>query len=82
MSDLDLDRMEAVAREATPGPWTYIPTILGVPNMTVLAGDAHEGYVAIGQFRNGEHIATFDPPTVLALIEKARRAEEAEKVLA
>lgn len=79
---IDLDRLEAVAKAATPGEWTYNPVVLGMPNMTVLAGGEHAGYVAIGQFKDGEHVAAFDPPTVLALIALARRAEEAERTLA
>ena len=74
---LDLDALEAVARAATPGPWTYKPTILGLPNTTVMAGDDQLGYMGVGHFLapNATHVATFDPPTVLALIAKLREAE-------
>ena len=77
MTDLDLDALEAVARAATPGPWTYKPTILGLPNTTVMAGDDQLGYIGVGHFLapNATHIAAFDPPTVLALIAKLREAE-------
>ena len=74
---LDLDALEAVARAATPGPWTYKPTILGLPNTTVMAGDDQLGYICVGHFLapNATHIAAFDPPTVLALITRIREAE-------
>ena len=77
MTDLDLDALEAVARAATPGPWTYKPTILGLPNTTVMAGDDQLGYMGVGHFLapNATHVATFDPPTVLTLIAKLREAE-------
>ena len=74
---LNLEDLEAVARAATPGPWTYKPTILGLPNTTVMAGDDQMGYMGVGHFLapNATHVATFDPPTVLALIAKLREAE-------
>jgi len=74
---LNLEDLEAVARAATPGPWTYKPTILGSPNTTVMAGDDQLGYIGVGHFLapNATHVATFDPPTVLTLIAKLREAE-------
>ena len=75
---IDLDDLEAVARAATPGPWTYKPTILGLPNTTVMAGDDQLGYIGVGHFLapNATHIAAFDPPTVLALVAELRVLRE------
>jgi hypothetical protein len=79
MTDIDLDALEATARAATPAPWAYNPTILGLPSTTVMAESKQLGYVAIGQFREQDatHVAAFDPPTVLALIARLREAEAA-----
>jgi len=35
---------------ATPRPWRYGPTILGVPSTTIMSGDEQVGYVAVGHF--------------------------------
>ena len=81
MTDLDLDALEAVARAATPGPWEYrheSPSMngekctirqAGVPGIRM---SAHVYGFGTGMI---EHIATFDPPTGLALIARLREAE-------
>lgn len=78
---LDLDALEAVARAATPGPWEYrheSPSMNG-ENCTIrqsgvpgIRMSAHVYGFGTGMI---EHIATFDPPTVLALIAHLREAE-------
>lgn len=81
MTDLDLDALEAVARAATPGPWEYrheSPSMNG-ENCTIrqsgvpgIRMSAHVYGFGTGMI---EHIAAFDPPTVLALITRIREAE-------
>ena len=78
---LNLDDLEATARAATPGPWEYrheSPSMngekctirqAGVPGIRM---SAHVYGFGTGMI---EHIATFDPPTVLALIARLREAE-------
>ena len=80
MSDHDLDALEAVAKAATPGPWEayadrcvrtepYGPIIYDDSCQENENADANMAYVA-----------TFDPPTTLALIAEVRslRARVAE----
>lgn len=71
-SELDLERLEKVARAATDGPWSVVdgdevasaegPLLAGLPT-----GDA-----IVCWMPDATHIATFDPPTVLALIAEVR----------
>lgn len=89
MTGLDLDALEAVARAATPGPWNYRQTVLGMVSTTVSAGDgSHVAYPSVCHAlpENATHIATFDPPTVLTLIARVREEQqkraEAEAVIA
>lgn len=63
-----LDEIEAVAKEATPGPWEVIGggeyvTPIGLP-----AGFDDCGVSP----RDVHYIAAFDPPTVLALVAEVR----------
>ena len=81
----NLDDLEAVARAATPGPWVATGTrAWGDPYLEVLpvfgvveSADSDMAHACIDPLENGdaEHIATFDPPTVLALIERLKQAE-------
>lgn len=74
-SELDLEQLEKVARVATDGPWSVVdgdevtsaegPLLAGLPT-----GDA-----IVCWMPDATHIATFDPPTVLALIARLREAE-------
>jgi hypothetical protein len=67
---LDLDALEAVAKAATPGPWGASRS-----GLKVISADGWLVAEAWNpQSANVAHIAAFDPPTVLALIEQARRA--------
>lgn len=79
---LDFDKLEEVARAATQGPWAT-DYRFGEASM-VIADDAGRMPLAttalypLAQNRpqtveaNARHIATFDPPTVLALIALAK----------
>ena len=77
---LNLDDLEAIARKTdTPGPWET--RCEGYKEPTRVCHDSEAviylGYDYWADFTEGdaEHIATFDPPTVLALIAKLREAE-------
>lgn len=76
---LNLDDLEAIARAATPGPWQHLPYGGQNQNGDYSGGEIYEanGEHLISDVSDeaGSHIATFDPPTVLALIAKLREAE-------
>ena len=90
MTGLDLDALEAVARAATPGPWTHQPYGEKNQNGDYIGGDVFDraGEYLLSEVSDsaGAHIATFDPPTVLDLIALAREEQqkraEAEAVIA
>lgn len=73
----NLDKLRQVAANATPGPWAVYDRGIGYE-----VHDAN-GYELNGGMRetfteaDATHIATFDPPTALALIDRAERAEQA-----
>ncbi len=83
---VDLAELERIAKAATPGPWTAITLPLrsmivpvGVPAAVTIA-DVHQYGSDLGpdhaqRARNALHIATFDPPTVLALIARIQALE-------
>ena len=80
MTDLDLDALEATARAVnTPGPWEARCDGYKEPSRVCHDSEAviYLGYDYWADFMGGdaEHIAAFDPPTVLALIAKLREAE-------
>jgi hypothetical protein len=69
-----LQRLREVAEAATPRPWhRYGRNAVGVQtgggNVALTDGADREG--------NAEHIATFDPPMVLALLDVAEAASGA-----
>lgn len=74
---LDLDALGAVARAATPGPWTWTShQTVDVDEWAVF--DEREWALASnrdGWSPDAAHIATFNPSTVLALIGRVREAE-------
>jgi hypothetical protein len=81
-----LDRLEAAAKAATPGPWHPRETSLLKAKVFVFVKDSGRGDIASIADRiegpravwNATHIAAFDPETVLALLSMARRTVEAE----
>ena len=80
MTDLDLDALEATARAVnTPGPWEARCDGYKEPSRVCHDSEAviYLGYDYWADFMGGdaEHIAAFDPPTVLTLIAKLREAE-------
>lgn len=81
----DIDKMEAVARAATPGPWI-------VPHHGLSVHQKHAPCTAVAftmsrsgglenHSANAEHIATFNPATVLRLLAVVRAAREAFVVM-
>lgn len=85
---LNLDDLEATAKAATPGPWSINWETdeyhAGMPDKWALSINGPEASdFADLAAADAEHMATFDPPTVLALIAKLREAEAVtEKVRA
>ena len=87
MPDLDLTKLREIAEAATPGPWGVYDANEGMSpprpywsvannefhnptNLDALAIDISVDY---GDKADADHIATFDPPTVLALIDEVER---------
>jgi hypothetical protein len=73
----DLDRLEAIAKAASPGPWRNAGYD-GHGGMRVESIQWQIGYVSRAggkQEANAEHIATFSPERVLALLAVARAAK-------
>lgn len=85
-----LDSLEAVARAATPGEWRLdagdhthrYAHVLDDDDRTIhykyASGTATEAAL---EDANAAHIATFDPPTALALISSAREVERLREAL-
>ena len=84
MSTLDLEALAEVARAASDGPWERgrffwkIGSTRGMPDEFWVSVEAGGNVIAsmpeeaAPSALNADHIATFDPPTVLALIEEVR----------
>ena len=84
MTDLDLTKLRKIAEAATPGPWEVGMTTFGDPNdgpthsCVREAGSEWFDHVAASEGcdeadLNMAHIAAFDPPTVIALIDEVER---------
>ena len=84
MTELDLTKLREIAEAATPGPWEVGVTTFGDPNdgpthsCVREAGSEWFDHVAASEGcdeadLNMAHIAAFDPPTVLELIDKIER---------
>ena len=76
----DLDALEKLADEATPGPWKAVGTIYEHMNCEVRGGKKGEGQ-AIAQvwdgphaFKDGQWIAAANPATIKALIAELKEA--------
>ena len=68
MTTLDLDRIEATARAATPGRWHEFDGCV----WTDVAACLHHGPSSVA---DREHVATMDPSTTIALVARVRGAE-------
>lgn len=87
MSTIDLDALERIAQAATPGPWeagdVWVFTDPIYPDDRRLSNvlgmkyaDEERAHAEHARgLRNAEHIAAFDPSTVLALIARVRELE-------
>lgn len=78
---LDLDKLESVARDATPGPWVVEPynthDLYGVISTNSLIPGHHRYDLTDDLTKpNAIHIATFNPETVLQMIAELRRYAE------
>ena len=76
----DLDRLEALARAATPGDWLMHDTYACNGELSGYRIVAEDGYELIGEdagpgAKDAEFIAAANPAAVLALIALARRAK-------
>ena len=77
----DLTDLRKIAEAATPGPWVYGDNRDGLGNKLHPAKFPGK-YNPIADFEytedeDAEHIATFDPPAVLALLARLEQAEAA-----
>lgn len=71
-----LDEIEKVAQAATDGPWSVGRyDEIDSPEGPLLAGLSVGDCGVVRWTHDAIHIATFDPPTVLALIARLREAE-------
>ncbi len=79
MSEIDVDALRVVAEDASPGPWVserskYVAgryVHIDEPNgMTIR-------HAVCTPANDAEFIAAFDPPTVLALLDRLQAAEGA-----
>lgn len=81
----DLQALRVTAEAATPGPWEtlggYVEGVYGgevTPQSVNCMSYCYGGSVERMSDADATHIATFDPPTILALLS---RLEAAEKVI-
>lgn len=68
---IDLDNLERLAREATPGPWEDSwdgPDLYVASDTTIITG-------LVDSQADAAYIAVVSPDVVLALIERVRAAE-------
>lgn len=89
MTDLDLSALEAIAKQATPGPWfAKVNDLIGgmcVMPVDMTPGEASDTGQRIGEVgdfmgNDADFVATFNPETVLALIGRVREAEDPPRV--
>jgi len=73
---IDLDELEAVANAATEGPWFFGEA--DESGLTVVdTGRVEDFPIARSETQNARFIATFDPPTVLAMAARIRELKAA-----
>jgi hypothetical protein len=79
LAELDLAHLRGVAEAASPGPWDYRETELTGCHDIVRWG--REDFLLIYaecETKDAGFIATFDPPTVLALLDALAAHEDVE----
>ncbi len=67
---LDLDKLEALARAATPGPWTYDGDIRASDGSFIIRDDRYSPTTPGDS--DAAFIAAANPATALALIDEIR----------
>ena len=75
MTDLDLTELREIAESATDGPWN-LHTLRTDETHDIRGSIDDEANIVIYaecEDADADHIATFDPPTVLALIDEVER---------
>lgn len=75
---MQLNEMRRIAEAATPGPWEIDGPVNPGPDDTLALHNNDGGAIAYVQplWDDAEFIATFDPPTVLALLSRLEQAEK------
>jgi len=91
MTDLDLTDLREIAEAATPGPWESVVSTYSsecsdyegarIPGVAEDISDYYIGTVPPLDVDDAAHIAAFDPPTVLALIDRLEAAEAVHRDL-
>ena len=77
MTDLNLTKLRKIAEAATPGPWN-LHTLRTDETHDIRGSIDDEADIVIYaecEDADAAHVATFDPPTVLALIDRLEAAE-------
>ena len=81
---MELNELRKIAEAATPGPWGLWNPAVGESHIAIANKVAWRSVVSATGFVDDEfiphwadanHIATFDPPTVLALLSRLEQAE-------
>lgn len=86
--DKDLDTLRKVALSATPGPWKAEPYLYGMTGeghrirVTAPSNDDLHNLADDILQEDAEFIATFDPPTVLELIEQVEYCKRENETIA
>jgi hypothetical protein len=75
---LDLEALRLIAKAATPGEWQWraIPPGVCGPDGCICNTVSTRG--SAQQLMDAAYIAAFDPPTVLALLDRIRALESGE----
>jgi len=68
---MDLDELEKLAREVTPGPWD---DVWADGQDVIVTADGKDHYEKFREIKNSTYMAAADPQTVLKLIEVVRGA--------
>ena len=83
MTDLDLTKLREIAEAATPGPWNLETQRVDTHYIHGFSDEQDVDISVQCDVADAAHIATFDPPTVLALIaENNRMRGEVERLRA
>lgn len=75
---INLDTLRKIAEQATPGPWEIdnLDRVVRTPDRGIVHDDSCAGSEEWSANTDAPFIATFDPPTVLALLSRLEQAEQ------